>query len=103
MKDFEARLRSLSFREPPAGLRREILAAVAAAVEPRWSWGDWLWPSPMAWAGLAALLLAAWMINPAPVAPAPRPAIAQTAHSASPTLYAFQARQDYFSILETSR
>lgn len=56
MNDFEQKLARQNFREPPAGLRAEVLRACAA--EPSaWTWRDWLWPSPQAWAALAALWL----------------------------------------------
>ena len=55
MNDFEQKLARQTFREPPAGLRAEILRACVA---PAWTWRDCLWPSPQAWAALAAL----WII-----------------------------------------
>ena len=56
MNDFEQKLARQNFREPPAGLRAEILRACAAATA-AWTWRDWLWPAPQAWAALAALWL----------------------------------------------
>ena len=56
MNDFEQKLARQNFREPPAGLRAEILRACAAAPA-AWTWRDWLWPAPPAWAALAALWL----------------------------------------------
>ena len=41
----------------PPNLRAEILRACAAAAPAAWTWRDWLWPSPQAWAALAALWL----------------------------------------------
>ena len=52
MKDLEAKLRSLSFREPPPGLRGAVLAAVKSR-----GWQSWLAPHPAAWGALAALWL----------------------------------------------
>ena len=63
MNDLEDTLRSLAFREPPCDLRRRILAAAPAT--PRWSWRDWLWPSPLAWGALAAVWLVAFATSPA--------------------------------------
>src|SRR5258708_827213 len=61
MSDFERKLAAQSFREPPAEWREEILrrsADAARATERAESpWRAWLWPSPQAWAGLAALWL----------------------------------------------
>ncbi len=54
MNDFEQKLARQTFRKPPAGLRSEILRACVA---PAWTWRDCLWPSPQAWAALAALWL----------------------------------------------
>jgi hypothetical protein len=50
MNDFESRLRSLTFREPPPGWRGSI---VSGASEP--GWRKWLSPHPAAWAALAAI------------------------------------------------
>jgi hypothetical protein len=67
--EFEQRLRRQSWREVPPAWRREILAAARAAGSPdhprepaaaRW-WGQLsflLWPSPRAWAAVAA----AWLV-----------------------------------------
>ena len=57
MNDFEQKLAGQTFREPPAALRAEILRACAAAPPAAWTWRDWLWPAPQAWATLAALWL----------------------------------------------
>ena len=65
--EFEQQLQRQPLRSPPEEWRREILEAANAAAragspafnppgEP-W-WREWLWPSPRAWAGLAA----AWVI-----------------------------------------
>ena len=56
MNDFEQKLTRQIFRAPPAGLRGEILRACAAAPA-AWTWRDWLWPAPPAWAALAAVWL----------------------------------------------
>jgi hypothetical protein len=91
MSDFEDKLRSLPFREPPRDLRRRVLAATEDAVA-RWTWRDWLWPSPLAWAGLAATLAVVMALDTliTPSAPPPQ-------HTASPeptsAFFAFQARQ----------
>jgi hypothetical protein len=74
MSNFEDKLRSLPFREPPSDLRRQVLAAAEAAL-PRWTWRDWFWPSPIAWAGLAAIWMTLFFFDsaPTPAAPAPEP------------------------------
>ena len=61
MNDFERKLSRVPFRIPPEELRAIILAG--SAREPdvekvRWTWRDWFWPAPQAWAALAAL----WII-----------------------------------------
>lgn len=54
MSDLENKLRNLPFRTPPASLRRDILAAAESGACSS-KWRDWLWPSPLAWGGIAAL------------------------------------------------
>jgi hypothetical protein len=73
MDDFEEILKRQSFRPLPPDLRAEILAAASAPAQPAVSasskrvptsttprpwWSAWLWPSPYAWAALAA----AWLV-----------------------------------------
>ena len=53
MNEFESKLRSLTFREPPPGWRGSIISAGAADR----GWRSWLAPHPAAWAALAALWL----------------------------------------------
>ena len=61
MNDFERKLSQQPFRAPPSALRDAIFGIAEAPpnlVElTRWTWRDWLWPSPQAWAALAALWL----------------------------------------------
>lgn len=66
--DFEKQLQRQTFRNVPGEWRSEILQAARAAKETSHpssltshfasNWREWLWPSPQAWAGLAA----AWMV-----------------------------------------
>ncbi len=59
MNDFERKLSQQPFRMPPSDLRAAILGVPSNVVTPEsWTWRDWLWPSPRAWAALAAL----WVI-----------------------------------------
>lgn len=63
MSDLEDELRKLQPGTPPANWRAEILARCERSIpappeEPRSSWSDWLWPSPLAWGALAAIWLA---------------------------------------------
>ncbi len=61
MDNFEQLLKGQSLREVPPEWRAEILAS--ASVEARQpatcptGWRGWLWPSPYAWGGLAAVWL----------------------------------------------
>lgn len=56
MNDVENKLRQLQFQRPPESLRSELLDAMRPST--RSGLRDWLWPSPFAWATLAA----AWVI-----------------------------------------
>lgn len=56
MNEFERKLAAQPFRAPPPDLRDAILGATAKVIAPAcWTWRDWMWPSPRAWAALAAL------------------------------------------------
>jgi len=70
--DFEQQLRETPLRSPPAEWRGETLAAARRASRPRpvflpgWlgeGLAEWLWPSPVAWAGLAATWAVIWALN----------------------------------------
>jgi hypothetical protein len=52
--DFEECARRQSIRPVPAQWRGEILRAAGAQPAASPWWQEWLWPSPRAWAGLAA-------------------------------------------------
>ena len=61
MNEFERKLSRVPFRAPSEELRAIILATSArepAVENVRWTWRDWFWPAPQAWAALAAL----WII-----------------------------------------
>lgn len=61
MNDFERKLSQQPFRSPPADLRAAIFDAEPPTQKivapPAWTWRDWFWPAPQAWAALAALWL----------------------------------------------
>jgi len=70
--DFESQLQRQPLRAAPAEWRTEILQAARVSVSPRTShlaphtspwWREWLWPSPQAWAGLAAVWLVILGLN----------------------------------------
>jgi hypothetical protein len=59
MDEFEQFLKKQPFRDVPSAWRREILHPSSLGPKPnRPQWQEWLWPSPVAWAGLAF----AWMV-----------------------------------------
>ena len=99
MSDLEDKLRNLTFRTPPASLRREILAAAESAGH-RSKWREWLWPSPLAWGSLAAIWVFLLWCNAA-MWPA-RPAVAEERplHPNHGTLYAFQSDRDLSALLK---
>jgi len=93
MNDLEAKLRSLTFREPPPGWRGSMVGT--AVVESGWQ--KWLAPHPAAWAALAAIWIVLAFIGQiygggssarTTAATAMRPADPL----AEPTLFAFQFR-----------
>jgi len=53
--DFEQKLRRQPMREIPSDWREEILSTASpGSAATKW-WNEWLWPSPQAWVGLAAV------------------------------------------------
>ncbi len=103
MNEFENKLRGLPFREPPDDLRRRVLAAAQAPEKetPAWTWRDWLWPAPLAWATLAIMLVAALTAD-AWIGVAPQQkAVAIAPQAPSPTLFAFHSRDRQVALLET--
>lgn len=93
MNDLEAKLRSLTFREPPPGWRGSI--AGSAVVES--GWRKWLAPHPAAWAALAAIWIVLALIGQSydgeSSARTTAATVARPADSlAEPLLFAFQFR-----------
>jgi hypothetical protein len=99
---FEARLAGQPLRTPPPEWRGEILAAAmgSQAASDRLQAGsaqrgfftrisDFLWPSPVAWGGLAAIWLALLAFNATPAAKTPATAKASSL-SAEQLQYAFR-------------
>jgi hypothetical protein len=78
MKPIEEKLTRLRLAEPPADLRRRVLAAAEAAAAPResqrrtgaWSgWSEYFWPHPAAWGAVAAVWIVIFTLRMS--APAP--------------------------------
>jgi hypothetical protein len=55
MDEFEKFLSKQPMRELPSAWRNEILLALPRSKAARPRWQEWLWPSPLAWAALAAV------------------------------------------------
>lgn len=77
---FEELLRSQPLRGAPADWKAEILDASETVVPGGSGWRAWLWPSPVAWAALAAGWMLAVGLNlsagaPSSAAGAPSPAL----------------------------
>ena len=105
MNDFENKLRSRKFILPPAAVREAVLALCkeAAAPAPK-SWREWLWPSPLAWGAVTAVLLGALAFNYQLSAPKGAAAISRATPTepSRPAAYAFfQERQDLVSLKRT--
>lgn len=106
MNDFEQKLARQNFRQPPAELRAKILRvceSAALATVPAGSWREWLWPSPRAWAALAALwaLFAAdqfLVTEPSPRRPALQAVVPD--HSGPGPLLTFHNSHDLLRTLE---
>src|SRR5215203_5248777 len=64
MNEFENKLRCREFLPPPAEVREAVLAAgERAKAREATTCREWLWPSPLAWGAVAAVLLAAIILN----------------------------------------
>ena len=100
MSDLENKLRKLALRDLPADLRRQVLAAAEAAApaKPQWTWRDWFWPSPVAWASLAAVLLGAASFD-ASYPGSVQGQLADRREAQRPVLAAFRARGELLSEL----
>lgn len=101
MNDLEDKLRGLPFCELPTDLRRNVLAAAGSAAKEAaqgelsaWTWRDWLWPSPLAWAALAVLLAGSLAVDGLMTEPPERTrtVAAQPAEAPSVGIPAFQPR-----------
>ena len=96
MNDFENKLRSRKFLTPPGQIRRKVLALSERMTLPNpGNWMEWLWPSPLVWGGLTAILFAAFLFNALLSAPRVPPATARAIQSEPPHpgLYALFQRQ----------
>jgi hypothetical protein len=105
MSDFENKLRSRKFLLPPAAVRDAVLASCEEAQAP-WpqSWREWLWPSPLAWGAVTAVLLGALAFNhqvSAPKVPAQISRTTPPTPSRAAAYAFFQERQDLASLQGT--
>lgn len=111
----EQLLAAQPLRPPPAEWRADILAAAAAvsarppisarrapaAIAPAWSarLRDWLWPSPVAWGGLAAAWIAVFGLELAAPALLPRPAVADVSLPNAASLFMSPGQQQIMARL----
>jgi len=105
MNDFERKLRLQAFRPPPPDLRDALFGRAEIpgnVIQPSpGTWRDWFWPSPQAWAGLAAIwiVFAVLVVGDRDNSPPP-PALSATQISASPTLLSYHSHHDLDHVLE---
>jgi hypothetical protein len=105
MNDFERKLREQLFRPPPPDLREAIFGRgelVASGSEsPNWTWRDWFWPAPQAWAALAALWIVFAALSMGDL-PAPRVPVSSDAPSPlfTATLLSYHTTADLKHVLE---
>jgi hypothetical protein len=103
MNDFERKLSQQPFRLPPPEWREAILAVPGNIVVPDIrTWRDWLWPSPKAWAALAAVWLIFLALSFSPEPPGAREIAASPQPPASPTLLAYHQSRAFVDVLESS-
>ena len=91
MNDLEAKLRSLTFREPPPGWRGSMVSVAIAES----GWRKWFAPHPAAWAALAAIWVVLAVSQMFEKPSAVQTAVAKTRTVdplAEPALFAFQYR-----------
>jgi hypothetical protein len=103
MNDFERKLSQQPFRPPPPEWRETILAVRGNIVVPEIrTWRDWLWPSPKAWAALAAvwLIFLALSINSEPAPP--RKIVASPQPPAGVTLLAYHQSRAFHDPFDPS-
>ena len=82
-------------------LQARALGRAAAEPAVRWSWQDWLWPSPLAWSAMAVLwiIIAARAITEPARDAAQEPFVQSTLNSTDPGAPVF-ARHDYTALLQ---
>jgi hypothetical protein len=105
MNNFERKLCQQTFRPPPPELRDALFGCAevpANVIKPSpGTWRDWFWPSPQAWAGLAAIWIAfAVLVMADRDKSATPPSLSTTQISVSPTLLSYHTHHDLDHVLE---
>lgn len=106
MNDFERKLSQQPFRRPPPESRAAIFGVPRnVIVPPAWTWRDWLWPSPQAWAALAAvwLIFAVVRLAEAPLAtPSSASAFSPVDRDAPTHLFTAYHTRDFRHVFESA-
>ena len=103
MNDDELKARLAKLRIPPCDdaapsmtLNRALGALGRCEEKPvRWTWRDWLWPSPLAWGALATI----WVIVFAREFSSSPPRVESSASAPSLSHHPFFAHADYQELL----
>jgi hypothetical protein len=104
MNEFERKLSRVPFRTPPEELRAIILAGSArepAVEKVRWTWRNWFWPAPQAWAALAALWIVFAAVSAGDTsAPTLAPPTTMHIEKSVPTLLSYHRFNDLNDVLQ---
>jgi hypothetical protein len=92
MNDLEAKLRALTFREPPPGWRGSMVDTAVSESD----WRKWLAPHPAAWVALAAIWAVLAFVSNVLETPSssstPMAKAREPERLVEPSLFAFQLR-----------
>ena len=101
MNNFERKLAEQRFRQPPSDLRETIFLPANVIASAGWTWRDWFWPSPQAWAALAAMWIVFAALGFSERESAPPDSLAQSP-STGLTLLTYHTTRDFDHVLELS-